>query len=319
MPVGRITYFHLEPLSFEEFLKAKKFDKMVEFLHSYKINNPMPEAIHDKCMQLFKEYTLIGGMPAIVNSWVNKQSLSEISALQHDLLTTFRDDFTKYAKRIAPDFLDEIFNAIPTMLGGKFVYSHVNKELSQIKLKAALNLLCKARVCHKVKCAAGNGIPLAAEVNEKLFKVLMLDTGLASAKLGLNLAQLEQISDLNLIHQGGLSEQVVGQLLRTTELQYIEPSLYYWTRSAKNANAELDYLIQHGPTVIPIEVKSGKTGSLKSLHLFMHLKKLQRAVRINADLPSVVTVNSLLHDKSTVSYELLSLPFYLVEQLPRLL
>ncbi len=137
--------------------------------------------------------------------------------------------------------------------------------------------------------------------------------------LGLRLDQIYPVSDINLINIGGLSEQVVGQLLRNNHPFYIDPKLFYWNREQKNSNAEIDYLMQHGPTVVPVEVKSGSTGSLKSLHLFMGLKKFTLAVRINSDFPTLTAVNTIVPTHQSVNYQLVSIPFYLLGQIQRLI
>lgn len=318
MPVGRITYMHMEPMSFEEFLLAKGGSKAYEFLQSYQWDN-IPEVIHQQLLNAFKEYLIIGGMPAVVASWANKASLLEVDRLKHDLIATYRDDFSKYAKRISPQRFEELLSAIPHFLGRKFIYSHVNRDISVASIKNALQLLVKARICHPVHCTHANGVPLAAEKHNKQFKIVSLDVGLVCTSLGINLNQVQSINDINLINGGALSEQVVGQLLRTISPEYIEPSLYYWSREQKGSAAEVDYIIQHANDIIPIEVKSGKTGSLKSLHLFMQSKPSKHAVRVNSDHPSRVMVDVKLSNHGRVQYPLLSIPFYLLGQLNRLL
>ncbi|MDF1827382.1 MAG: DUF4143 domain-containing protein [Legionellaceae bacterium] len=129
----------------------------------------------------------------------------------------------------------------------------------------------------------------------------------------------DRLDDLTWVNKGGLSEQVVGQLLKALEPSYKEAHLYYWLREQKGSSAEIDYLLQHEGRIIPIEVKAGSTGSLKSLHYFMHVKGLKQAVRINADHPSAVVVDTKIHTGEAVKYLLLSLPFYLIGQLHRLL
>lgn len=162
-------------------------------------------------------------------------------------------------------------------------------------------------------------MPLAAEVREKYFKMLFLDVGLCSTALGLSLTQVNEVSEIVVINNGGLAEQVVGQLLRTIVQPYIEPALYYWHRDEAGSNAEIDYVIQHGNKVIPIEVKAGATGSLKSLHLFMGLKKTPVAVRINSDVPSITEVSVNNNTSVPVRYRLISIPFYLLGQIHRLI
>jgi hypothetical protein len=147
----------------------------------------------------------------------------------------------------------------------------------------------------------------------------MLDCGLCGASLGLSLHQLRAVSEISMINSGGMAEQLVGQLLRTVPPAYVPPSIYYWQRGRKGAEAEVDYVIQHENQIIPIEVKAGTTGTLRSLHQFMKEKKKTIAVRINSDIPSLgpVHVNDVLG--SPVEYTLLSLPFYLLGQLHRLI
>lgn len=319
MPVGRISYMHLEPLSFEEFLLAHGKTILHNYLLEYNFTTEIPLALHEQLILMFKEYLLVGGLPAAVKSWVKEQSWIKISQIQNDLLTTYRDDFSKYKGRIETERMGEVMSAIPKMLGQKFVYSRVNPEISSTTLKQVVQLLNKARICHRVLNCSANGVPLAAEIKEKVFKEIYLDTGLCSTTLGLSLNQINDAKDIMLINQGGISEQVVGQILRTISPPYIEPALYYWAREEKGSSAEIDYIIQYGNNIIPIEVKAGSTGGLKSLHLFMALKKLPLAVRVNADLPSKTNVNVKLQAENAVNYKLLSLPFYLLGQLHRFL
>lgn len=319
MPVGRISYTHLEPLSFEEFLLANGKQFLHDYLAQYNLIEQIPTAIHEQLIDLFKEYLLIGGLPAVVASWIEERSLTRISQIQNDLLATYRDDFSKYRGRLLIERLDEVMTTIPAMLGQKVVFSRINKYVQAATIKQILELLEKARLCNRVQASAANGIPLAAEIKEKFFKEIFLDVGLCSSSLGLNLNQIKSVNEIVMINNGGIAEQVVGQLLRTVEPPYVEPALYYWQRDEAGANAEIDYILQHNNQVIPIEVKAGSTGSLKSLHFFMGLKKLAVAVRINSDYPSKTHVDIKDSTGNRVNYSLLSLPFYLIGQIHRLL
>ena len=122
-----------------------------------------------------------------------------------------------------------------------------------------------------------------------------------------------------MINSGGLAEQLVGQLLRIALLAYIPPSLYYWQRKKKGAEAEIDYIIQHENQLIPLKVKAGTIGTLKSLHQFMKEKKTTTAIRINSDVPRVDPVQVKDSLGTSIEYTLLSLPFYLLGQLHRLI
>lgn len=319
MPVGRITYMHLEPMSFEEFLLASEKTGLLNYLNTFSWNNKIPQAIHEQCIRFFKEYLIVGGMPAVVQSWTTDRSLIKVSQIQRDLTATYRDDFNKYKGRIDKERLEEVLVAIPEQLGEKFMYSKVNAEVQSRTVKHAFDLLCKARVCHRVTSCHANGVPLAAGLDKSFFKAVFLDVGLCSAALGFTMDQISQIDEINFINKGGLAEQVVGQLLRTIEMPYVEPELYYWLTQKKSGSAEVDYILQHGHNIIPIKVKAGSTGSLKSLHIFMGFKKLATAVRFNSDIPSFVQVPMQQTIQTQEKYLLYSLPFYLIEQLHRLL
>jgi len=313
MPVGRITYLHLEPLSFEEFLYAQGGEALLTYIEKIPPPFAIPMAIHQSLQEHFRLYLQIGGMPAAVSRWIEDQSIESVITLQQDLLATYRDDFFKYKGRIDVQKLDTLLKAVPSQLGEKFICSKADPSIQSPAAKQILSLFNKARLCHVVQSSAGNGVPLAAEVKSKAFKQIFLDIGLANRFLGTS------FSFSKTTIEGGISEQVVGQMLRCLFPFYREPTLYYWQREEKGSSAEIDYLIEHRDNIIPIEVKSGSTGSLKSLHFFMNAKHLSLAVRINNDLPSITPIKIKNADKTEISYTLLSIPFYLTNQIHRLL
>jgi uncharacterized protein len=319
MPVGRISYLYLEPLSFEEFLEASDRCGLKEYILDYDWPQQVPESVHTQLMQAVKEYLVVGGMPEAVALWISTGSFDRVSQAHFDLLTTYREDFTKYSGRLSVERLEEVMAAVPKQLGRKFVFKEVNPEVAAVPIKQALDLLAKARVCHRVGATSANGLPLGAELNDKFFKMVMLDTGLCGASLGLSLGQLNRVTELTMVNSGGMAEQLVGQLLRTISPPYIPSSLYYWQRTDKGAAAEIDYLIQHESRVIPVEVKAGSTGSLKSLHQFMKQKGAGIAIRTNSDFPSLGPVQVADSQGSLIEYKLLSIPFYLIGQLHRLI
>lgn len=313
MPVGRISYLYLEPLSFEEFIEALEAPDDADssptrdFLRNWNPDRPVPMPLHEKLIGLCREYVMIGGMPAAVEKYRKSHSYLECQQLQYDLLTTYRDDFAKYAGRVPHSRLLKVLNAIPRMVGQKFVFSRVDKAEQTAPLKTALNLLCQARVCHKVSASHGNGIPLSAESSGKTFKVIAADTGLMMASLNLGYSDLLNEPDLTLVNEGAIAEQLVGQLLRTLGPHYVDPALYYWVRQAPGSEAEVDFLIQSGTNIFPIEVKSGKTGRLKSMQLYLKEKTTSTfGIRICSQPPHFTP-------------GLISIPFYLTQQLPRLL
>jgi len=319
MPVGRIQYFFLEPLGFEEFLLAKNETHLLSAIKSVSIETPFSTSLHDKTNQLFKEFVTVGGMPEAVSTWIKTSSLEALAEVHNNLINTYQDDFTKYAGKLLINHLEEVLHAVPKLLTKKFVYSHVNLNARHESIKQSLNLLLKARLCHKVQSTSANGIPLGAEVNSKIFKIILIDVGLVSTMLGLKLHQFNNIEDILVINKGALAEQVVGQLLRLLSPFYVEPTLYYWSRELTNAGAEIDYLIQNNQRLVPIEVKAGVEGKLRSLHQFMSEKPWKLAVRFYAGPMQLDHIKLKTTTGNSNDYKLISLPFYLLGQLDRLL
>lgn len=319
VPVGRVSYAYLEPLSFLEFLEAQKKKQIVDLIKNYTWDKEINPIIHEELMRLFKEYVFIGGLPKAIASWIEERSIETINDVHRDLLGSYRADFSKYGGKVPPEVLNEVIDSIPHFLGKKFVYNQVDSAADSRKIKEAFNLICMARVGHKVKCTYANGVPLGAEVNSKALKAILLDVGLSSAILGLRLKALEDIEELDTVNKGGIAEQVTGQLLRTIDPCNVEPSLYYWVRHEAGSDAEMDYVIQHSNQIIPIEVKAGSAGSLKSLHLFMKLKELKTAFRIYSGLPRRDNMSIKdSYSKHDITYQLNSIPFYLISEIYRL-
>lgn len=156
-------------------------------------------------------------------------------------------------------------------------------------------------------------------LNANVFKAFFLDIGLEN-----HLCKIQLIDPLNIltINEGALAEQFTAQELLTLGTPFEEPQLFYWAREEKNSNAEVDFLFQHNNTVFPIEVKSGKTGTLKSMHVYLSEKKLKTGIRFNTDLPSFGEFKTKVRsgvNNSEITFQLLSLPLYMINQLPRLL
>lgn len=167
--------------------------------------------------------------------------------------------------------------------------------------------------------SASNGLPLAAEKNDSYFKILFLDTGLFLTMLRLNPLLVEHQQDFNLVNQGSLAEQFIGQQLYQSHDAFREPELYYWAREKKAASSEVDFIIaENKGRIVPVEVKSGRTGSLRSLQVFSVEKASEVAVRFNSDQPSVFK-ESRQTSKGEADFVLVSLPHYLVQQSRRLL
>ncbi len=311
-PVGRVTYMYLEPLSFEEFLLAKGRNGLVRMIHTFTWDDEIPQYTHDKLIELFKEYVIIGGMPAAVKTWLETESLQEVRHTHQEIVNRYRADAHRYCGRIAGHLVDKTLDEVPLQLGKKFIYSRVNKKTTTATLRKVLASLSKARVCHSVPATDADGLPLGGGTSRRYSKTILVDVGLYSTALDLPFFFQDEQS-----LQEGIAEQVVGQLLRTIRPFYMPPKLYYWLRDT-SSSAEVDYVTNNGPEVLPIEVKPGAPGMLRSLHTFMDLKKRSLAARIYSDFPKITNIEVKNKEGKRIQYELRSIPFYLVGQLPRL-
>ena len=314
MPVGRVEYLHLGPMDMEEFLLALGQERMTKFLKDYSLNEPIPESIHLSLLNFLKLFWIVGGMPAAVAWYGNSGQLAEAIREHAAILQTYEDDFSKYRKRIYPERLRKVFRRIPALIGNKLKYVRLDPEERSRELADSLHLLEMARVIYRVRHSAGNGVPLGAEAKERDFKPLFLDIGLVSTSLGLTLPGLEVVDDLLMVNNGALAEQFVGQHLLYDGPGYEKPQLFYWNREQKSSSAEVDYLITHEDKVVPVEVKAGTTGALKSLQVFVAEKKSPVALRFNAMPPSCSRQETGVAGKDNVPFLLISLPLYLVGQ-----
>ena len=319
MPVGRVEYLHLGPMDMEEFLLALGQERMTTFLKDYALDDAIPESIHLSLLNFLKLFWIVGGMPAAVAWYGNSGQLAEAIREHSVILQTYEDDFSKYRKRIYPERLRKVFRRIPALIGNKLKYVRLDPEERSRELADCLHLLEMARVIYRVRHSAGNGVPLGAEAKERDFKPLFLDIGLVSTSLGLSLPGLEMSEDLLMINRGALAEQFVGQHLLYDGPSYEKPQLFYWNREQKSAGAEVDYLIAHEDKVVPVEVKAGTTGALKSLQVFVAEKKSPVALRFNAMPPSCSRQETRVAGKDKVPFLLVSLPLYLVGQARRLI
>lgn len=319
MPVGRIEYLFMGPMSFSEFLVASGKAKLRGFLADYQLGDPMPQSIHETLLGLLKMYCIVGGMPAAVKAYVQGGDLRLVAREQSSILQIYRDDFSKYGNRIDTRLLGTVFTAIPRLVGQKIKYVNIDRNERAKPLADCIDMLEKARVIYAVTHSAGNGIPLGAEMNTKDRKPLFLDVGLLCCALGLKATDLHQAESLILVNSGAVAEQFAGQHLLYGGETYAEPNLYYWNREQRSSSSEVDYLIAHGAKVVPVEIKAGKVGSLKSLHVFAAEKGSARAVRLNTDLPSRCLASSAVASKQSEPFELISLPLYLVGETNRLL
>ncbi len=319
LPVGRIELFHLGPLTFEEFLEAAGERKALNLIRNTRLNDQPGDVVHNKLTSLFRNYVLVGGMPEAVHRFVISGSFREVEKVKSEIIGTFRLDFNKYRAKIDTRLLSLAFDRIPHLAGRKMIFSRISAGYRSRELSRAVDSLYMARLIHKVFKAAGNGVPLAAEKSESVFKIVLLDTGLFLTQLKINPIEIETADELNLVNEGVVAEQVVGQELASLQPFYSEPELYYWVREKKASSAEVDYLVTDGAgRIVPIEVKAGSTGSLRSLQMMVLEKSLSLAVRFNSEKHTLYKENRKTV-KGEVEFTLVSLPHYLAGQVVRML
>ena len=289
IPVGRVSTMYMYPLTFPEFLAADHNDDYLSAISGIFKENKINQAFHNRLTRLLGEYIAIGGMPEAVNCWTETKDYQECHQIHRSLIETLTQDFLKYSKKHQIKYIDRLFNEIPRMMGTKFKFSAISGEYRKRELDPALELLQKAGVIHKVYHASGQGLPLGADINFNRFKTVFLDIALAQTVLNIAttswiLNPLEQITN-----RGGVVEAFVGQELIAGSGIDIKPQLYYWHREARSSNAEVDYLIVSNDRIIPVEIKSGKEGSMKSMKIF--LKGHQRSpygIRFYGGMPNIV-------------------------------
>ncbi len=319
MPVGRIEYLHLGPMQFGEFLQAVGRTQLQDFLCRYEVGDEIPVALHEELTLRVRQFLVIGGMPASVEAFIQSgEDSQESQALMQNLLATFRDDFAKYTNITQRVRIEKVFTKIPRLIGSKFKYSNVDREERSRDLRQALDALCRARIATRVRHTSANGIPLGAEADDKRFKMLFLDVGLLCRSTGLNHLDIETAEDLLLINSGAVTEQFIGQHLLYSGESYEDPELFCWMRQKSQSNAEVDYVLSIGEAVVPVEVKAGSPGHLRSLHAFLNSKKRSFALRFDTDTPSLLDTVTTSSDGISGPLRLLSLPLYLVEQSRRL-
>ncbi len=218
----------------------------------------------------------------------------------------YGDDFAKYATTAKHKYLKAVYNTAPRMVGQRYKYSYVDSSIESKFLKDALGLLCDARCLYKIVHTSGAGMPMAAGTNERKFKIIFLDTGLMQNALEVQ-SSLVLNKSIMQINAGSVAEQFVGQELLANSDPYTEPGLFFWARDSRGSSAEVDYLFGTEKYPVPVEVKAGSTGTLKSMRLFLDkYPKTQLGIR---------------YSMNELSYcnRILSIPLYMISQTSRLL
>lgn len=277
--VGRISSIFMYPVSFFEFLDATGNKLLREAIQNAGFNNPLSLPLHNKSMKLLRTYMTLGGLPEVIDNYVNTNDAVSSQKIIDELILTFRDDFAKYKTKISTEKIDATFNSTAFQAGSKFVYNAVGNE-SSTGYSTALDLLNKAGLAVKVIHSSSRGIPLKAQVKLNKFKVLPFDTGIYHRMLGLDIPSFIISDDLELVNKCALAEIYAGLMLLHTLPSHTMPDSFYWQREKKGSNAEVDYVIENNGNIFPIEVKASSRGGMQSMQLFLQERGLETGIRV---------------------------------------
>lgn len=305
-PVGRIEYLCLHPLGFDEFLSATGHAQALKALDDI----PVPAYSHTVLMDLYRNYTLIGGMPEVVQAYAAGKSLAALPPVYGPLWQSFRDDVEKYAdSETSRKVIRHVMETAP-FEGDRIKFEGFGRSNYRSReIGEALRALDMARIVQLVYPTTQTAPPAAPDLRKRP-RLQFLDTGLLIHALGIQ-AELLGVDDLIDAQKGRIIQHIVTQELISVHGQpQYRP--HFWVREKKDANAEVDLVFQYRNYLIPVEVKAGPQGRLRSLHQFMDACGHPYAVRLLANelgIEEAVT-------PSGTPYKLLNLPYYLAVKLP---
>jgi len=282
-PAGRVRSLFMYPFSFEEYLRAMDLNMLADALQNASPENPFSLSVHQTYLNHLVRFIILGGMPEVVATHVHEGSMLDCQQVLNDLMLSFYDDFSKYKERTPSSRLREIFASVIYQTGGKFTYSAASQNANRLQIKESVELLELAGIIHPITHTAANGLPLAAETNDKFRKYLPLDTGIYQRFLQLDLGQLLTADSLWQVNKGALAELFVGLELLKSAPCTNPTRLFYWQREKKGSSAEVDYIIQRNMDIVPIEVKSGTKGSMQSMFLFLSEKNKDYGIRCSME------------------------------------
>lgn len=291
-PVGYVERLKMYSLDFEEFCWANGVsEEAVGYLKEYfDENKPVPSVIHNRMMDLFKEFIVVGGMPQVVDDFVKNKNFTSVLKLQRDILDGYRDDIIKYAKEDDKPKIRRCFDSIPMHLAKdykKFQYSLIDKNGSSKKYYGSLEWLKDANIINFCYNLAIPELPLAGNAKEDIFKVYMQDTGLLVSMFE-DGSQLEIINGNLGIYKGALYENIIADIFTKSG-----KNLYYFEH---NSTLEIDFFIRFKNEATAIEVKSADNTKSKSLNSVMSKWEVKRGIRLSTkNIGKITEENGILY------------------------
>lgn len=262
-PVGRVQFAELHPMTFAEYLMATGNEPLAEAVGG--VPKALPESVHRRLLDEVRTYSLTGGLPECVKTRIEGGSLLDVRSIQNDLIAAFEQDFSKYPERMDSSTLREIWRSANASAGRQISYAALSREHTGATNKKALELLAKARLVRLSRAVASAALPFNLDTVVRI-KPYAGDIGLLQAMSGRPADEVLRERDLLGIYNGALAEQFVAQELAAS-FGGDEP--HWWKRDAKNAQAEVDFMVALNGRPLPVEVKSGAAGRLKSVHQLM--------------------------------------------------
>jgi uncharacterized protein len=257
-PVGRVQHVEMYPMNFEEFLRANGQTKLAQLL--VEPAQELSEIVEEKMYEQMLNYWWVGGMPECVKYFSETNNYQEVRRIQEDLIYTYIQDFAKYDPQVNRDCLLDILNYLANNIGKQTIYTKLSERFSGPTIKAGVEVLRMAKLLYKVNNVSVSSLPFTS--SNKQFKLYFIDIGLHMCLAKVPYETLMQNKNVDHLFSGAWAEQFVAQSLwiRT------ESTLYYWARAERNSNAEVDFVYEKNADIIPVEVKSGPSGRLRSLH-----------------------------------------------------
>jgi predicted AAA+ superfamily ATPase len=306
IPVGRVEYRVLRPVSFHEFLLALNETAAAEALTTF----PFREIAHEKLLELFHSYAFMGGMPEIVKQYAEHRDITALSTIYESLLVSYLDDVEQYARNSTMvQVIRHCIRSAFAEAGKRITFSGFGQSNYQSReVSESLRVLEKVMLLQMVYPATVTSPPLLGDKRKKP-RLQVLDTGLMNYFAGLQQGIIGT-SGLNEIYSGRIAEHLAGQELLSVSFSVLK-ELCFWTREKKDAEAEIDFILPYENLLIPVEVKSGVAGKLRSLQQFMELCPHNLAIRLYNGKINIHTAKT----PSGKEFYLLNLPYYLASQL----
>ncbi len=273
-PVGKVDFLHLYPLSFREFIMAVEGGRYTELLDDH--NFDMISSFKQVYINALKQYFFVGGMPEAVQSFIDDKDYNEVRDIQKRILEAYEQDFSKHAPNEIVPKIRMIWNSIPSQLAKenkKFIYGLVKEGARAKDYETAIMWLCDCGLVHKVSRVNDAKVPLKAYEDLKAFKLFLVDVGLLGCMAGLGQRTLLERNNLFIEFKGSLTEQYVCQEFKTHD----DLNIYYYTND--RSSCEIDFVIDNGDHIIPIEVKAEINLKAKSLKTFCERFNPDIAVR----------------------------------------